>query len=199
MSTIDGLALAYWILYYGLLLVFRAYVLYRNTGVNAIQNRQTDGLAGFAELVFKVCFILIPVLVLNYVFIPQNYQYFVPIQYLSLDWLNVLGGLLGIGGILFAFIAQLQMGNSWRLGLDHSTTTELVTKGFYQFSRNPIYLGVLVATFGFFLLLPSAASLGLLVANYIGLEVKIRLEEQFMAEQHQADYLTYQQRVRRWL
>lgn len=199
MSILKIAALAYWLLYYGLLLVYRAYILYRNTGINAIRNRDREGLAGFAEAVLKVGFILIPVLVLNYVLLPGNYVYFGPIDYLTLDWLNLLGAVMGIGGIIFAFVGQLQMGNSWRLGIDRTTTTEIVDQGLYRFSRNPIYLGVLVATLGFFLLLPSAASFGLLVANYVGLEVKTRLEENFLENNRGAAYHSYRQRVRRWL
>jgi protein-S-isoprenylcysteine O-methyltransferase Ste14 len=199
MTFLQIAALAYWLLYYGLLLVYRAYALYKKTGVNAINNMDREGLAGFVEMVFKVCFIAIPVLVLNYVFIPDNYVYFAPIDYLTTDWLNIAGAVIGIGGILFAFVAQLQMGDAWRLGIDRESTTEVVEHGLYRYSRNPIYLGVLVATLGFFLLVPSAASFGLLVANYLGLEVKIRLEEQFLIAERGKAYLRYRQLARRWL
>jgi protein-S-isoprenylcysteine O-methyltransferase Ste14 len=199
MTFLELSALAYWLLYYGLLLIFRAYILYRNTGVNAIKNIDRTGLRGFVERVFQACFILIPVLVLNYVFIPLNYVYFVPIDYLMIYWLNAIGVGLGLGGILFAFIAQLQMGDAWRLGIDRDSTTEVVAHGLYRYSRNPIYLGVLVATLGFFLMLPSAASFGLFVANYLGLEVKIRLEEEFLVAERGEPYARYLERVRRWL
>lgn len=199
MTFLEISALAYWLLYYGLLLIYRAFILYRNTGVNAVRNMDREGLPGFIEAVFKVCFILIPVLVLNYVFIPWNYVYFVPIHYLTVGWLNTIGVGLAIGGILFAFVAQLQMGDAWRLGIDRSTTTEIINHGLYRYSRNPIYLGVLVATLGFFLFLPSAASFGLLIANYLGLEVKIRLEEKFLETNRSEAYETYRSSVRRWL
>jgi protein-S-isoprenylcysteine O-methyltransferase Ste14 len=53
-------------------------------------------------------------------------------------------------------IAQYQMSNSWRIGIDEKNKTELVTKGIF-YSRNPIFLGMIISILGIFLILPTCA------------------------------------------
>ena len=95
--------------------------------------------------------------------------------------------------------AQFQMGNSWRLGLNKEEKTKLVREGSFKYSRNPIYLGILISYIGFFLMMPNTLSFAFLVASYIGLEIKIRLEEQYLLKIHPAEYLNYKSSVRRWI
>lgn len=52
-----------------------------------------------------------------------------------------------LGGGLFAL-----GGSSWRIGVDPDERTELVTDGIFRFSRNPIYVFMVVAWLGFGLL-----------------------------------------------
>ena len=190
--------LLYVFVYYGILLGFRAYLLYKNTGVNVIKNMQREGLPGFIEKVFAVCFITISVIAFNYAFLPVNYQYLVPITYLEHHFLAWIGIVFSFTGLSFGFIAQLQMGDSWRLGINNGKRTELITKGLYQYSRNPVYLGIFISAVGFFLMVPSALSLSYLIVFYISLEVKIRLEELVMENTHANTYLSYKKQVRRW-
>src|SRR5262245_11696829 len=47
------------------------------------------------------------------------------------------------GGIAFLVIAQLNLGASWRIGIEEGSHPGLVTSGFYRFCRNPIFLAIL--------------------------------------------------------
>lgn len=77
---------------------------------------------------------------------------------------------------------------------------QLVTDGLFALSRNPIYLGMLLALIGLALLIDTPAALfgaGLFytTANH----VYIPEEEQAAAAQFGADYAAYRARVRRWI
>ena len=61
--------------------------------------------------------------------------------------------------ILLVWIAQSHMRESWRIGIDEINKSELVTSGLFSYSRNPIFLGIMIANFGLFLILPNAFTL----------------------------------------
>jgi len=63
--------------------------------------------------------------------------------------------------------------------------------GLFQYSRNPIYLGVLISNLGFFLMMPNALSFAFVIVSYFALEVKIRLEEKYLEENHSMEYAAY--------
>lgn len=54
----------------------------------------------------------------------------------------------GVGfalGLILCFVAQLQMGASWRIGVDERERTALITHGLFHFVRNPIYSTMFLA------------------------------------------------------
>lgn len=76
----------------------------------------------------------------------------------------------------------------------------LVISGCYRFSRNPMYLGMVLILVGLATLLGNIPCLGLVAIFilYLG-HFQIRLEEQALLKQFGNDYLHYCQSVRRWL
>lgn len=79
-------------------------------------------------------------------------------------------------------------------------TAKLVTGGLFGFSRNPMYLAMLLVLVGY--ALGRGNPLGLLpvVAFVIIIEaVQIRPEEAVLEEKFGEDYRAYKRRVRRWL
>ena len=95
--------------------------------------------------------------------------------------------------------AQAQMGMSWRIGIATAHRTDLVQNGLFSLSRNPIFLAMRVSLMGLFLALPAAATLALLCAGEILMQVQVRLEEQHLLASHGQAYADYRERVRRWL
>ena len=86
------------------------------------------------------------------------------------------------------------MKNSWRIGIDTETKTELITAGLFQLSRNPIFFGSLI---GLFLTTPNALTGLFLILGYVLIQIQIRLEEEFLTDQHGQKYTEYKQKVRR--
>lgn len=199
MNTVQIAALMYLLLYVFILVGFRGYLLYKRTGINPITSNKKTGLEGFIEKVFMVCFILIVVTVINFVFIENNYKYLIPIEYLDTNVISHIGIYLSALGLIIGFIAQLQMGDSWRLGHSENEKTDLVNRGLYAYSRNPIYLAYLVSCVGFFMMMPNAISLCFLCMNYVAVEVKIRLEEKHLKIKNGTEYMDYLKKVRRWI
>lgn len=199
MTILQISAIAYLLIYFGIIFGFRSYLLYKTTGINAVKSRKRNGLEGFIEKVFMVCTFLTCVVAINYVFIENNYQLLIPITYLESATIGHIGILLSMIGLLFGFISQLQMGDSWRLGLNENEKTKLVYRGFYAYSRNPIYLGYIISVIGFFMMMPNAISLCLLALSYVAIEMKIRLEENYLLKKNGREYQAYLDKVRRWI
>jgi protein-S-isoprenylcysteine O-methyltransferase Ste14 len=76
----------------------------------------------------------------------------------------------------------------------------LITSGPYRFSRNPLYLGGNVFIFlGAGLFLGSPAGIVLTAINIIAVDVMIRREEGQLARDFGEEWVSYRNRVRRWL
>jgi protein-S-isoprenylcysteine O-methyltransferase Ste14 len=123
-----------------------------------------------------------------------------PIDGLETDALRAAGfALCGIG-IAGTFLAQMAMGPSWRIGVDQSERTELVTGGVFALCRNPIYTFMVVAWLGFALLVPTWLSLASIPVGIIAFEVQVRLvEEPYLLRAHGDAYRAWATRVGRFL
>ena len=91
--------------------------------------------------------------------------------------------------LLWIFVAQSQMADSWRIGIDQENETPLITKGLFSLSRNPIFLGILVADLGLFLVIPNALTLLIVVWVFHAIQIQVRLEEEFLIQTHNETYL----------
>ena len=79
-------------------------------------------------------------------------------------------------------------------------TRQLVTHGIYRFSRNPMYLSLLLFVLAWSLLLANvAALLGVPLCFFYLDRLPIRHEEQHLQRKFGSTYRNYQLRVRRWI
>lgn len=79
-------------------------------------------------------------------------------------------------------------------------TSTLISSGIYRYSRNPMYLGVLLMLVGWAFYLGNVLSLlcTLIFIAYIT-RFQIIPEERLLREKFEKEFLSYQRRVRRWL
>lgn len=84
--------------------------------------------------------------------------------------------------------------------LNPNQSSSLVSSGIYQFSRNPMYLGMLLVLLGWadFLDTILAYSGALIFFIYISI-FQIKPEEEIMKEKFGEDFIQYCGKVRRWL
>jgi protein-S-isoprenylcysteine O-methyltransferase Ste14 len=133
-----------------------------------------------------------PILVLNDVLDP--------IDSLDKTPLHAGGFVLSGLGIAGTFAAQMAMGASWRIGVDESERTELVTGGVFALCRNPIYTFMVIAWLGLALLVPTWLSLASIPVGIVAFEVQVRLvEEPHLLRAHGEPYRAWASRVGRFL
>lgn len=83
--------------------------------------------------------------------------------------------------------------------LKPENTSKLVTGGMYQFTRNPMYLGLLLLLTGFAVYLGSLTPVGILPLFVMLLtNQQILHEERVLEEKFGEEYRVYKERVRRW-
>lgn len=101
--------------------------------------------------------------------------------------------------LVLVIAAQANMGTHWRIGIDSTRSTALVTNGLFRVVRNPIFTGMLLMLFGLFLITPSPwTAMGWLFLRHT-LALQVRLEEEHLSRLHGDTYREYASRVGRFL
>ena len=141
-----------------------------------------------------------PLIYVAVFFLSVLLQSFIPLEH---SWLRLHSW---IGWILIALFPLLAFTAIYRFIVSKTTITtihpvkSLQTSGIYAISRNPMYLGLLFLYAGIavfkgnwwtFILIPV---LILIVQQYI-----IRREEKYLQRQFGNTFLSYKQKVRRWI
>jgi protein-S-isoprenylcysteine O-methyltransferase Ste14 len=179
--------------------VWRSYIVWKKTGINPLTFKNFDSVHNFVSRVYTLNFALLVMVVLFYALSPTTYAYLSPIrwlEHLSLQWIGVT---FVIFSLVWTIVAQAQMGEAWRIGIDSEHRTPLVQKGLFCIARNPIYIGGVIALSGLFLIIPNPLTLLILIVGLVLFGVKVRLEEDHLGKMYPREYAEYCQRVRRWL
>jgi protein-S-isoprenylcysteine O-methyltransferase Ste14 len=185
--------------YFGLAVGWRGWLVWKRTGINPLRLTRADDVHGFVVRSFKLTVLGLLAIGCSFVLFDDFYAYLVPIPYLeNTAWLRITGYFLCVASLIWILIAQSQMGRSWRIGIDQENRTELVERGLYRFSRNPIFFGMLVSFVGVFCLIPNAALLALLSASISLVQVQVRLEEEHLLGLHGEKYIEFCRHVSRW-
>ena len=168
------------IVYFFFVFFLRSYLLWKRTGVNPLTFGKSDNTHGYNGKVFTSISLIEFVVVFVYAFKNEWYQYLLPFWYLENNSLQYFGWGLLVLSLIVVWIAQSQMADSWRIGIDEENKTELVTNGLFSISRNPIFLGIMIANIGLFLVIPNAFTLLIVSLSTVSINTQIRLEESFL-------------------
>src|SRR5271154_318479 len=183
---------------FGLLgFAWRAWLQRRRTGSTGF--RGMNGRIGSAEWVAGLGF-LIALMITVVGPALQLSEVITPLSVLYAEWVQVIGIALAGLGIALTVWAQLDMGDSWRVGVDASETTALVQTRVFGWVRNPIYTAMLVFDFGIALLTPNFVTIIGLVLAIAALELQVRrVEEPYLLGKHGAAYRSYTASVGRFI
>lgn len=187
----------YFIVYFGIAFVVKSVIVAKRIGKNPLVLPKDDSAYGLIGFYFKLTMILMFVYVLLFALVPTLYDKFLPIFQLETLAIKYAGLGLLVFALIWTIIAQRDMKNSWRIGIDTEKKTELITTGLFQFSRNPIFFGMIVSLVGLFLTTPNALTGLFGILGYILIQIQIRLEEDFLAGQHGQEYTDYKRKARR--
>jgi len=151
----------------------------------------------FASLVRFITILVVAVLSLHS-FAPETWVPLVRLATLDspiVDWVGFVVGVVGLG---LCGIAQATMGSSWRVGIDHDRETKLVTRGLYQWIRNPTYLGLHLLNLGLWLIWPTTLVAAYAVLFFVVMDIQVRCEEEFLMGVHGEEFTAYRSRTRRY-
>lgn len=158
-------------------------------GIGKVQERQKGRRrgSGIVEIaILLVLPLLLHFLIPIWIVIPPPYSY-----------LGAIVMLLGLWLMIWAASIFRKSGTGFQL---EGGGSALVTSGPFRFSRNPMYLGILIWLIGFAILLGSLVVFVIpviivLLAEFILIPIEERRMEQIFGE----EYREYKGRVRRWL
>jgi protein-S-isoprenylcysteine O-methyltransferase Ste14 len=174
---------------------WRSWLQYRrtgSTGFRRVKGGRTDWLAGAGFVVALLVAVSAPIL--------QLLKVVDPLSALSSAWIRVAGIMIATVGIAATVCAQLQMGDSWRIGVDERETTTLVRTGVFGRVRNPIYTAMFTYGLGVALVTPNlVACMGfVLLLATVELQVR-RVEEPHLSRAHGDAYRAYAASVGRFV
>jgi len=175
---------------------WRSWLQYRRTGSTGFRairaGGPTERLAGIGFVVALAVAVSAPLL--------QEANVIEPVGMLSAVWIQAVGIVVATVGIAATVYAQLEMGDSWRIGVDQKETTTLVHTGVFARVRNPIYASMVMFGLGIALVTPNlvaCAGLMLLVAT---IELQVRgVEEPYLLRTHGDAYRAYAAHVGRFI
>jgi protein-S-isoprenylcysteine O-methyltransferase Ste14 len=165
-----------------------------STGFRGVSGRpgSAEWFAGVGFVAALVAAVLAPVL--------QLFGVVSPVGVLHGPWIQLAGIVIAVAGIVATVYAQLDMGDSWRIGVDPSETTTLVRSGVFGLVRNPIFTAMMVFGFGIALVTPNLVAIAgfLLLVATIELQVRI-VEEPYLLTVHGDAYRDYLANVGRFV
>ncbi|MCO6511149.1 MAG: isoprenylcysteine carboxylmethyltransferase family protein [Aridibacter famidurans] len=189
----------YLVLFFVVAMAGRSYLFWKETGINPYKLGSTESAHDLIGLFFRLVSFLVIFATAIYSAVPAAYPYIGPIEWLHAWWVQTTGLVLLFAALAWVSIAQIQMGRSWRIGIDEDVKTDLVSKGLFSVSRNPIFLGMRVLLLGLFLVTPNALTLLAFGLGDVLMQVQVRLEEEHMQKLHGEEFEKYRKKVRRWI
>jgi protein-S-isoprenylcysteine O-methyltransferase Ste14 len=123
-----------------------------------------------------------------------------PVSALMSPVVQVCAAVVTVLGIVATFVVQVEMGTSWRIGVEVTERTDLVVSGPFATVRNPIFSAMAVTGAGLAFLAPNLVALAGFVLLVVALQLQVRVvEEPYLRRVHGADYAAYEVAVGRFL
>lgn len=165
-----------------------------STGFRGISGRpgSVEWFAGVGFIISMGIAVFAPIL--------QMLRVVAPVNFLHAPWIQITGAVIAVIGIATTVYAQLDMGDSWRIGVDKSETTTLVRTGVFGWVRNPIFTAMMTFGLGLALITPNPVAVIGFVLLIVTIELQVRVvEEPYLLTAHGEAYRDYLAAVGRFI
>ena len=193
---VNTAALALFGVWFVVIFVVRSWVQKRDTGDSGIR---PGAFAADASILERVAYVLLIVAFAGAVGAP-----IAAMAGLEPLWDNSavrwVGAVMAVTGIGLTYAAQVGMGTEWRIGIDRTEVTGLVTSGVFGLVRNPIFTAMIFTAVGFALMVPNAVAIIAVVCLVLAIEMQVRIvEEPHLRRLHGTGYEQYAAEVGRFV
>jgi len=141
-----------------------------------------------------------PAIFASCILLGAGLQYLRPVGLGIPESIEIFGYLLVLFGITIVIHVAATFRRAGTAIEPWKPTTSVVTTGFYAWSRNPIYAGFCLINIGIGIASNSIwIFVSFIPAAFLLYHVAIAKEEAYLAEKFGEEYLTYKNKVRRWV
>ena len=112
---------------------------------------------------------------------------------------HFVGAGLALTGGALVIVAQRQMRVAWRVGVRPGDAPQFIRTGLFRFSRNPIFVGMILMGLGAALALGAWWGWFSLAMFAVACKLQVHIEEAHLAAAFGSDYAEYRAFVHRWV
>ena len=114
------------------------------------------------------------------------------------NW-TILAAIVSLAGAAIVIVAQVQMGRAWRIGVREGDAPLFVSHGLFRYSRNPIFVGMMLVGLSAAIVSGTWWSWSALVLFALSCIVQVRIEEAHLEASFGDAYRAFRRQVPRWL
>ena len=127
-------------------------------------------------------------------------NFLLPIIWIVPPLWNLIGLVFLVSGVMLNLIADNSFKRAETSVKPYQESSNLVTEGVYQISRNPMYLGMMLILIGVAVILRSLTPFLVIIPFAVLIDqTYIRVEERMLSEMFGAKWQAYKAKTRRWL
>jgi len=198
-TTARWALVCFFALYFAVAFAWPSWRVWRQTGRNPYVLTSGDDAYGFVTRGFRFIMRALIVYIVAQAFWPDIDQWLGVLHWMERPVVYGLGWLGLCASLVWIVIAQYQMGQSWRIGIDYGRPADLIMRGLFSISRNPIFLAMRLSLFSVVLIRPNVVTIAVWLVGDVLIQFQTRLEETFLSTQYGAEYAAYRSKVNRWL
>jgi len=187
----------YFIFYFGYVFIYKSRLVAKDIGKSPMVLPKNDTAYGLIGTYFKITHYLLIVYTIAFGIYPTIRQYLSPFNLLEIIWVQYIGISILLIALVWTITAQENMKIAWRMGIDEVTKTPLVTNGLFAYTRNPVFVGIILGFAGLFLVTPNTLTFVVFLLEFVLIQIQIRLEEEHLEKLHGQVYLEYKSETRR--
>jgi protein-S-isoprenylcysteine O-methyltransferase Ste14 len=144
--------------------------------------------------------ILPPIWLLLSIMTMIGLHFWLPVKQLLFQPVNYLGIIIIAIAIVLVLASAYLFRQQETTIMPFQESSYLLKEGLFNYSRNPIYLGMIIILIGVWIVLGSLTPLFIIPAfSWIIQELFIKEEEKMLEEKFGESYQKYQATVRRWI